>query len=129
MSIASDYPLNEIALKINNTLASKHYTKTKLLFLTAQSAAFISKKQYRLHTNTKSQNNSYAQVTSPAKVYEKNSETEHVIVQSTEFQKTSDLIKQMEDLIETYLAKISDESDIETLKKVLNGHNAAYFPA
>ena len=74
-------------------------------FLTAQSAAFLSKKQYRHNTKTNSQSVSYAEVTASAKVFENISETEHVNAQPTDFQKTLDLIEQIEELIEPYRVK------------------------
>ena len=59
------------ALRIYRTLASQRYSFYDLLFLTARSAALISKKQYRQNPKTKSQFVSYAQVASSAKNYEK----------------------------------------------------------
>ena len=47
--------------------------------------------------------------------------------QLTEFQKTFELIKQIPEKIELIRAKSSELSDIEIQKKVLPGHNAAYF--
>ena len=44
----------------------------------------------------------YAQFTSSAKVHETNSELEHVHAQSTDFRKTSDLMKQIEKVSEPY---------------------------
>ena len=53
-----DHPLNDKAFKIYNVLASQDYTYNELLFLTAQSIAFISKKQYKYPSE------SYAQAAS-----------------------------------------------------------------
>ena len=67
----------------------------------------------------------YAQVTSSSKIYENNSETENADAQSIKLRKMSDLSKQNEHLIQPYLAKYSALSDIEILKNVLHGYNAA----
>ena len=61
---------------------------------------FFSEKQYWHKISTISQSVSYNEVTSSANVYEKNSEIEYVNAQSTEFQKTFDVIKQIEKLTE-----------------------------
>ena len=42
------HTLNDKALKIYNTLASQHYTYSNILFLTSQSAVFISKSNINL---------------------------------------------------------------------------------
>ena len=97
------------------------------LFLTAQSTASISKEQYGHNRNTIFQIVSYAQVTSSAKLYEKNDETENANDQSTEFQKISNLFKQINNIIEPCLANNSEFSDIEILKKVLHGYHAAFL--
>ena len=60
-------------------------------------------------------------------MYEKNSEIDQVNAQSTEFQKTFDLSKLIEELIEPCRAENSELSDIEILKKVLHGYHDANF--
>ena len=96
-----DHPLIDEAL-IVGTSDSKHYSCSELLFLTAESGAFISTKQERQNTNTNPQSVSNAQVTSSAKVFKNNFENDQVIDQLTDFQKTLDLFKQIEELIEPY---------------------------
>ena len=54
-------------------------------------------------------------------------EIEHVNVQSTELQKTFDLIKQTEEIIEPYPADNSELSDIENPKSFFIRYHAAYF--
>ena len=96
-----DHPLKDKAVKVFNTLAPPHYSYIELLFVTAQSAAFISKKRYRRSAIRISQSVSYAQVNSSANVYENISKTENVHFQghSTEFQKQFDLIKQIDEIL------------------------------
>ena len=119
--------LNDKAFEIYNILASQHCSNGKLLFPTAQSATFNSKKHFRHAANTNSEPVYYAQVTSSAKVHENNSASELAIAHSTESRKTFDLIKQIEELFESYRATNSDLSDIEFLKKVLHAYHDAYF--
>ena len=90
MSKVLDQPLKVRSLKIYDTVTSQHSSDSELFFLTAQSAAFTSKKQYRYKANTYSQSVSGAQITSSAKNYENNSDIEHNNAQRTEFQKTFD---------------------------------------
>ena len=70
---------------------------------------------------------SYAQNASPEKIYQNNFETINVKDQSTDFEKVSNLIKQVEDLTEAWRAKSSDLSGIEIPKKFLHEYHAAYF--
>ena len=123
-----EHPLNNESLKIDNTFASQNHSYIVHLFLTIYSAAFISTKQYQHHANRSFQSLSYAQVTSSAKVYDNNSETENVTDQSNELQFLFDLFKEIEDIIEPYRANISELSDLEYLKKDLHGYKAACFP-
>ena len=122
-----DHPLKDEDLESSFTLASQKCYYIELLFLIFQSAATISTKQYRHIAKTSFQSVSLAQVTSPAKFFDKKSETENVDDQSKELQILFDFLKQTEDLIEPCRANISELSDNESLKKCLHGYNAAYF--
>ena len=93
--------------------------------MTAQSAAFNSKQQYRHNSNTNSQSASYVQIASSVREHERNYETGNVSNQSTDLQILFDVIKQIEKIIEPYRANVSETFDI--VKKVLHGHHAAYF--
>ena len=101
--------------------------KSEIFILTAQSIAFVSEKQFRHNANPNTQSVSYAQVTSSAKVYENNSEIDHVTAQSIEFHKTFDPIKQTEKMVRPYQATNFELIDIEFVKKVLHGYHASYF--
>ena len=46
LSKVYDHPLLNRALKIQNVFASQHYSESELLFLTAESVAFVSENQY-----------------------------------------------------------------------------------
>ena len=126
MSKVFDHPLDDEALKIHLLFASQHYSYSELLFLIAQSVPFNSKINISI-IQTNSQSVFYAQVTSSVKAYEIISEIERVNAQSTGFQKTFDLFKQIEDIIEPYRANISELSDSEILEKVRHGYHIAIF--
>ena len=126
LSDSSDHPLNDTGLRKLNTLASQNNSYKELRFLTAQSTAFISEKQYRHNSHPKYQPASYAKVTSFAKIFGKKSETENVNDQSNEFQRLLDTIKKVQEVFEPYRASFSDSFDIETLKKILHGYYARY---
>ena len=91
----------------------------ELLFPTGQLTAFLPEKYCPQNAITSFQANSYAQVTSSAKVYGNTSEAEKVNVHCTENRKLFDLIKQIEEINEQYRANSSELSDIESLKKIL----------
>ena len=78
LSKVFDHPLNDKARKIYDTLASQHYSYSKVLFLTAQSAVFVFKKNKLHNTWTSSESVPYARVATSAKVLEYCFEIEHV---------------------------------------------------
>ena len=105
----------------DNTLAAQQLSYFELLFLTAQSSVSFRKSNIGIIEIE------FPQVTNSAKVYEKDSETEHVFAQSNESQKTYDLIKRIEELLEAIRFSISELSDIEILMNFLHVYDATYF--
>ena len=121
-------PLNDKAQKICNAFVLQHFCYCDLFFLAAQSTTFISKTPNRPSSKTNPQSSSCAQISSYAKIEENiNPEYEHLIDQSTEFQKKCEVTKQFEELVEPYLARICEKSDIDLLKKGIHGDHTAYF--
>ena len=83
-----------------------------------------------MHTSQhNSQNASHAQVNSSSKVFEIiNPATEAINDdQSNEYKEMLDLFKQNGEIIEPCRTENSELSDIEFLKKVLDGDHAAFF--
>ena len=111
------------ALKLYNTLVQKYHLVNASFWLQNQ-PSLVRKSNT---TNTTSQSVSYTQVTSSANIFENNSQNEHVYAQSIDFQKTFDLIIQIEKIVEPNRAKISELSVIENLKKNFHGYPAFYF--
>ena len=64
--------------------------------MSAESVAFIPKKQFRHNGNTNAQSVSYAQIISSEKAKEKNSGAEIVYKETTELQEVFDLVKEIE---------------------------------
>ena len=71
LSKVSEHLLKDKDLKLYNNLGWQHYPWKEILLLTAQSDAFLSKKQNRHNANTNYQIASYAQITSSAKIHGK----------------------------------------------------------
>ena len=86
------------------------------------------KKSYRHTSQTLSQNASYVQVTSSARVYENSSpEIQPInIDQTNEFQKMFEVMKRIEEISELHRASNSEVIDIGILRNDLHGNHAAY---
>ena len=97
-----EHPLSEESLKTNNVPASQNCGYSELLF-SCSINSFVSMKQDQNFRENISHAASHAQVISSAKIYEKNnSEIEPKNDQSTELQKTFDLVKQFVELFQQY---------------------------
>ena len=110
-----DHPLNDKASKYN-VLASQDYTHNELIFLTAQSIAFISKKQYKYPSE------SYAQAASGL-----DSPIENIPEKYDEFQKIMNAQKQIEALLDPYKAVNPQYNYLMLLKNFINGYQTAFY--
>ena len=111
-----DHPLNDKAFKIYNVLASQDYSYNELIFLTAQSIAFISKKQYKYPSGT------YAQAAS-----ESDSPSENIPEKYEEFQKIMTVQKQIEALLDPYKAINPQYNYLTLLKNIIHGYQTAFY--
>ena len=109
-------------MKTKNVLASEQETNSDLFFSTAQSTTFIFWKQYRRTSQTDSQTETYAQVTSSSNIFGKiNSEIKLIDnYQLTDFQKMFDGFIQNDEIIEPYQVNNFDLSKKGLLKEVVH---------
>ena len=111
-----------------NDFASKNYTQSEILFLVAQSTIFMSKKHKRSIHQKYSQAESHAQFTSSSKFCGTiNPEIEPIKNdQPNKFQKPFEFIKRREELSKPNQVSYYEISDIEILRKFLNGYHATF---